>query len=121
MNSPDTQNARNMRDFLELYNKLTEMCFLKCVSNFNNIKLSKDEGSCVGVCVDRYVKYNQRLMMTFMEYQNAKQEAAIKEMEKAHAEGRTPNVPGLAAGLAASSGSEMTVAPNDTNSPGPTS
>ena len=50
---------------------------------------------CVGVCADRYVKYNQRLMMTFMEFQNAKQDAAIKEMEAAAAEGRAPNIPGL--------------------------
>ena len=34
-------------------------------------------------------------MFTFMEFQNAKQEAAIKEMEQAAAEGRQPNLPGL--------------------------
>ena len=41
------------------------------------------------------MSYNQRLMFTFMEFQNVKQEAAIKEMEKAAAEGRQPNLPGL--------------------------
>ena len=34
-------------------------------------------------------------MFTFMEFQNAKQDAAIKEMEQAAAEGRQPNLPGL--------------------------
>ena len=47
------------------------------------------------VCASRYVSYNQRLMFTFMEFQNAKQDAAIKEMEQAAAEGRQPNLPGL--------------------------
>lgn len=40
-------------------------------------------------------------MLTFMEFQNAKQEAAVKEMEKAVAEGRAPNIPGLAQEMAA--------------------
>lgn len=98
------QNVRNMKEFLELYNKLTEMCFQRCISNFNNRGLSNDEDACVNGCVDRYVKFNQRVMLTFMEFQNAKQEAAVKEMEKAIAEGRTPNVPGLAPEMAARAG-----------------
>lgn len=58
------------------------------------------QSNCVGMCVDRYVKYNQRLMFTFMEFQNTKQEAVIKEIELAAAEGRQPNIPGLGQAVA---------------------
>ncbi|XP_045204087.2 mitochondrial import inner membrane translocase subunit Tim10 B-like [Mercenaria mercenaria] len=109
LTSAEEQNARNMKDFLELYNKLTEMCFQRCISNFNNRGLSSDEDTCVGRCVDRYVKFNQRLMLTFMEFQNAKQEATIKEMEKAAAEGRAPNIPGIAQEMATQAGGNVTV------------
>jgi len=34
-----------MRDFLELYNKLTERCFGQCVTNLNNKGLSHPEVS----------------------------------------------------------------------------
>ena len=34
-------------------------------------------------------------MFTFMDFQNTKQEAVIKEMELAASEGRQPNIPGL--------------------------
>ncbi|XP_060568753.1 mitochondrial import inner membrane translocase subunit Tim9-like [Ruditapes philippinarum] len=105
----DEQNVRNMKDFLELYNKLTEMCFQRCITNFNNRGLSTDENSCVGGCVDRYVKFNQRLMLTFMEFQNAKQEATVKELEKAAAEGRTPNIPGIAQEMASQAGTTLPV------------
>ncbi|KAH3842134.1 uncharacterized protein LOC127877286 [Dreissena polymorpha] len=91
----EEQNARNMKDFLELYNKLTERCFLQCVVNFNNRSLSDYEYKCAEQCAGRYVKYNQRLMLTFVDKQSAKQEAMIKEIEKAAAEGREPKLPGM--------------------------
>ncbi|WAR00259.1 T10B-like protein [Mya arenaria] len=90
----EEQNARNMKDFLELYNRLTERCFNQCVVNFNSRSLSEYENSCVEQCAGRYVKYNQRLMTTFVDIQSTKQEAIIKEMERATAEGRQPNLPG---------------------------
>ena len=48
-------------------------------------------------------------MLTFMEFQNAKQEATVKELEKAAAEGRTPNIPGIAQEMAAQSGTTLSV------------
>lgn len=41
-------------------------------------------------------------MFTFMEFQNAKQEAVVKELEQAAAEGRQPNLPGFAGQMVAS-------------------
>jgi len=44
----------------------------------------------------RYVKYNQRVMMTYAENRRAKEAAIMKELEAAAAEGRQPNLPGMA-------------------------
>ncbi|KAK3591778.1 hypothetical protein CHS0354_019550 [Potamilus streckersoni] len=83
MNLRDEQSYRNMKDFLLLYNKLTEHCFNHCVANLFQRDLSKDEVDCVSVCANRYVNYNQRLMFNFVEMQTLKNELQAKELEKA--------------------------------------
>ncbi|KAL3880701.1 hypothetical protein ACJMK2_032921 [Sinanodonta woodiana] len=83
MNLADEQSYRNMKDFLLLYNKLTEHCFNNCVANLFQRDLSKDEVECVSVCANRYVNYNQRLMFNFVEMQNLKTELQAKELERA--------------------------------------
>ncbi|XP_067663359.1 mitochondrial import inner membrane translocase subunit Tim9-like [Haliotis asinina] len=94
MNLADEGQQRNLKDFLLLYNKLTEQCFERCVYNLNNVGMSKAENDCVGVCTDRYVTYNQKLMMKFMEHQNLRQQAAAREAEAAAAQQGTPS-PGM--------------------------
>ncbi|KAK6173199.1 hypothetical protein SNE40_016696 [Patella caerulea] len=78
MNLADETNARNLRDFLLLYNQLTEQCFDRCVYNFNRKDVSNRENDCVYMCADRYVAFNQKTMHIFMEQQNLKQQAAIQ-------------------------------------------
>ncbi|XP_041358575.1 mitochondrial import inner membrane translocase subunit Tim9-like [Gigantopelta aegis] len=86
MNLADETHQRNLKDFLLLYNKLTEQCFNHCVGNFNNKKISGKEYECIDVCTDRYVGFNQRIMHNFVEYQGLRQEAAVKEAERKAAE-----------------------------------
>jgi len=62
----DVSQLRNVRDFLTLYNKITEHCFQKCATNLRKSKVDDNEKSCVRGCADLYVKTNQRLTQQFM-------------------------------------------------------
>ncbi|XP_015779644.1 PREDICTED: mitochondrial import inner membrane translocase subunit Tim10 B-like [Acropora digitifera] len=63
----DDLAARNYKEFLQLYNKLTQSCFLACVTNFNYRKVTANEQSCIDVCSSKWMNLNQRQMAVFME------------------------------------------------------
>ncbi|KAF4082044.1 hypothetical protein AMELA_G00147170 [Ameiurus melas] len=44
---PDGQ-LRNLRDFLLVYNRMTEICFQRCTNNFNYRTLTMDEYASYG-------------------------------------------------------------------------
>ncbi|CAM9215549.1 unnamed protein product [Lampetra fluviatilis] len=44
---------RNLKDFLLVYNAMSEHCFTHCVSNLNVRSLTADEDSCVSRCAGR--------------------------------------------------------------------
>uniref|UniRef100_A0A0B7BVW7 Tim10-like domain-containing protein n=1 Tax=Arion vulgaris TaxID=1028688 RepID=A0A0B7BVW7_9EUPU len=84
-------HQRSLKDFLTLYNTITENCFNKCVSNFNDRSASSNESVCVDICTDNYVQYNQRFMFNFVDHQERRKkdqerlviEAAAKEAASA--------------------------------------
>ncbi|XP_060066847.1 uncharacterized protein LOC132547106 [Ylistrum balloti] len=80
-------SMQNMREYMMLYNNLTERCFWSCAVLQHDNRLSPQEKSCVENCTDRYVSYNQRLMPTFaqnyQERMKAAEKAALEQMEKA--------------------------------------
>ncbi|XP_005111393.1 mitochondrial import inner membrane translocase subunit Tim10B [Aplysia californica] len=81
-------NQRGLKDFLTLYNTITEYCFNKCVSNFNERSASGQERSCIEVCTDNYVQFNQRFMFNFVDHQERRKretEAAAIEAAKKEA------------------------------------
>jgi len=47
---------RNFKDFLQLYNKITELCFSQCVDNFHNRMVSSDESLCVDKCLQKLLE-----------------------------------------------------------------
>lgn len=57
---------RNIKDFLTLYNSMSEHCFKKCATNFNYRLLTAEETDCVDNCATAYQKTNMRLMNQFM-------------------------------------------------------
>ncbi|KAK3783701.1 hypothetical protein RRG08_025325 [Elysia crispata] len=83
-------HQRSLKDFLNLYNTITEYCFNKCISKFNERAPSQNETSCVDVCTDNYVQFNQRFMFNFVDHQERRKqdleraaaEAAAKEQEE---------------------------------------
>ncbi|CAL1536505.1 unnamed protein product [Lymnaea stagnalis] len=79
-------HQRSLKDFLTLYNTITEYCFSKCISNFNERSPSVNETSCVETCTDNYVQYNQRFMFNFVDHQERRkrdlESAAVEAANK---------------------------------------
>ncbi|XP_055312360.1 mitochondrial import inner membrane translocase subunit Tim10B [Sitodiplosis mosellana] len=73
---------RNFKDFLQLYNKLTEKCFLHCTDNFFTRELSAEESNCLDKCVLKFSNVNQRVMNAYVHDQAIINERRMKEMEE---------------------------------------
>uniref|UniRef100_A0A8C9UX95 Mitochondrial import inner membrane translocase subunit n=1 Tax=Scleropages formosus TaxID=113540 RepID=A0A8C9UX95_SCLFO len=63
----DQQQLRNLRDFLLVYNRMTEICFQRCTSNMNYRNLTMDEEKCVDSCAGKLIRSNHRLMGTYVQ------------------------------------------------------
>lgn len=72
---------RNFRDFLQLYNKITELCFSHCVDNFFSRETSREEAACLDKCVQKFTRVNQRIMNVYVEVQTGINERRVAEME----------------------------------------
>ncbi|EGT37208.1 hypothetical protein CAEBREN_11403 [Caenorhabditis brenneri] len=56
-----------LREFLTVYNTLSERCFNACARDYTTSTLTKDEGSCVTQCIDKQMLVNRRFMLVFAE------------------------------------------------------
>uniref|UniRef100_A0A3Q3J3E7 Mitochondrial import inner membrane translocase subunit Tim10 B n=1 Tax=Monopterus albus TaxID=43700 RepID=A0A3Q3J3E7_MONAL len=77
---PD-QQLRNLRDFLLVYNRMTEICFQRCTSNFNYRNLTMDEEHCVDSCAGKLIRSNHRLMGTYVQLMPRMVQRRVEEME----------------------------------------
>ncbi|XP_056322903.1 mitochondrial import inner membrane translocase subunit Tim10 B [Danio aesculapii] len=77
---------RNLRDFLLVYNRMTEICFDRCSSNFNYRNLTMDEERCVDSCAGKLIRTNHRLMGTYVQLMPAMVQKRMQEMESKAAE-----------------------------------
>ncbi|XP_075887743.1 mitochondrial import inner membrane translocase subunit Tim10 B isoform X1 [Nelusetta ayraudi] len=77
---PD-QQMRNLRDFLLVYNRMTEICFQRCSSNFNYRNLTMDEERCVDNCAGKLIRSNHRLMGTYVQLMPRMVQRRLEEME----------------------------------------
>ncbi|XP_002133664.1 mitochondrial import inner membrane translocase subunit Tim10B [Drosophila pseudoobscura] len=75
-------NLRNMKDFLTLYNKVTEMCFNRCVDNFNQRELGGEEDTCVDRCVTKFARFNQNIMKVYVDAQTKINTRRMQEVEE---------------------------------------
>ena len=58
---------QNYKEFILLFNKISEKCFSACVNDMTRKDLSNDEITCVEHCASKLVNVNHRLMSVFME------------------------------------------------------
>ncbi|CAJ1063907.1 mitochondrial import inner membrane translocase subunit Tim10 B [Xyrichtys novacula] len=82
---PD-QQLRNLKDFLLVYNRMTEICFQRCTSNFNYRNLTMDEERCVDSCAGKLIRSNHRLMNTYVQLMPRMVQRRMEEMESKAAE-----------------------------------
>ncbi|CAM9602311.1 unnamed protein product [Bubo scandiacus] len=60
------QQLRSLRDFLLVYNRLTELCFRHCISNLNYRLLTGREESCLDACAGKLLRANHRLVSAYV-------------------------------------------------------
>ncbi|XP_021239460.1 mitochondrial import inner membrane translocase subunit Tim10 B isoform X6 [Numida meleagris] len=60
------QQLRSLRDFLLVYNRMTELCFRRCVSDLGYRLLSRREERCLDGCAGKLVRANHRLMGAYV-------------------------------------------------------
>ncbi|XP_062549909.1 mitochondrial import inner membrane translocase subunit Tim10B-like [Armigeres subalbatus] len=72
---------RNLKDFLTLYNQVTELCFKSCVDNLFGRELSSDEIRCTDNCVGKFSSVNQRLMQVYVGAQSEINQRRMVEFE----------------------------------------
>lgn len=75
--------VRNFKDFLLLYNKVTELCFTNCVDNFFSRNLGINESECVDKCVTKFARFNQSMMKVYVEVQTDINNRRNQELEAA--------------------------------------
>ncbi|XP_061105315.1 mitochondrial import inner membrane translocase subunit Tim10 B isoform X3 [Conger conger] len=82
----EQQQLRNLRDFLLVYNRMTEICFQRCTSNLNYRTLTMDEERCVDSCAGKLIRSNHRLMGTYVQLMPGIVQRRMQEMEAKAAE-----------------------------------
>ncbi|XP_032778372.2 mitochondrial import inner membrane translocase subunit Tim10 B [Daphnia magna] len=83
---------RNFKDFLLVFNTMSETCFTRCVNTFQTRELTEDEDRCVELCSNKNIRVNHKVMSVYMEVQPLIVQKRIEEMEKLNPPA-TENVP----------------------------
>ena len=78
----DEAGLRNFRDFLTVYNQMSELCFQRCVINLNSRQLTQEEQACTDVCAEKQMKFNNRIMSVYLKEQPIATERKLKEAEE---------------------------------------
>lgn len=75
-------NVRQFKDFLLLYNRISEQCFNLCVNRFNDRTLSLEESTCLDRCVGKHVHANHKIMSVYAELQPVYMQRRLDEMNQ---------------------------------------
>lgn len=76
------EQIKTFKDFLLSYNKLSELCFMDCVSDFTTRKVKPYEERCALNCIEKFLKMNQRVSQRFQEFQVLSNENALAATQK---------------------------------------
>ncbi|XP_071482324.1 mitochondrial import inner membrane translocase subunit Tim9-like [Diadema antillarum] len=75
-------DAKQLKEFLQSYNKLTEACFSDCIGDFTSRKMLDSEKRCSFNCMEKYLKMTQRISLRFQEYQVQQNEGMLAQQAK---------------------------------------
>lgn len=75
-----TSNICHIRDFLNIYNQLSEHCFKPCVGDMNPRQLLPHEIRCLEHCTEKFAKLNRRFMYLYQRYQQDKVESRLNHI-----------------------------------------
>ncbi|KAM4697241.1 mitochondrial import inner membrane translocase subunit Tim10 B [Discoglossus pictus] len=78
----EQQQLRNLRDFLLVYNKMTELCFSRCAKNLNYRTLTMEEEQCLDSCASKLIRSNHRLMGAYVGLMPSVVQRRMEDMEK---------------------------------------
>ncbi|XP_026577398.1 mitochondrial import inner membrane translocase subunit Tim10 B isoform X2 [Pseudonaja textilis] len=81
--TPETQQLRSLRDFLLVYNRMTELCFQRCVADLNYRALTRQEEACLDGCAGKLVRSNHRLMAAYVQLMPSLVQRRIADYEAA--------------------------------------
>lgn len=78
----DDNQIQSFRDFLSSYNKLSEICFVDCITDFTTREIRAKEEKCALNCMEKYLKMNQRVSQRFQEFQMTANENAMATVKR---------------------------------------
>ncbi|XP_043284338.1 mitochondrial import inner membrane translocase subunit Tim9-like [Venturia canescens] len=78
----ENEQVKSFKDFLQSYNKLSEICFVDCISDFTTRDIRDKENKCAVNCMEKYMKMTQRLSQRLQEYQMIQNENALAAAKK---------------------------------------
>lgn len=78
----DANSLRNFREFLETYNRISEVCFNRCVVNIHQRTLTQEEMLCCDACTTKNVNVNHKVLSAFMVEQPRMTEKKIQAAQK---------------------------------------
>ncbi|KAM7329095.1 hypothetical protein ACRRTK_010708 [Alexandromys fortis] len=81
----EQQQLRNLRDFLLVYNRMTELCFQRCVPSLHYRALDAEEEACLHSCAGKLIHSNHRLMAAYVQLMPALVQRRIADYEAASA------------------------------------
>ncbi|XP_072257091.1 mitochondrial import inner membrane translocase subunit Tim10 B [Pyxicephalus adspersus] len=82
----EEQQLRNLRDFLLVYNRMTELCFTRCAKNLNYRSLTMDEETCLDSCATKFIRSNHRLMAAYVGLMPSVVQRRMADIEKQNKE-----------------------------------
>lgn len=78
----DSDQIKSVRDFVASYNKLIEICFVDCITDFTTRDVQAKEEKCSLNCMEKYLQMNQRISQRFAEFQMLANENIMAAQKK---------------------------------------
>ncbi|XP_022915503.1 mitochondrial import inner membrane translocase subunit Tim10B [Onthophagus taurus] len=78
----ETHQLKTFRDFLQLYNVMSDLCFSNCITTLNSRELNPEEELCVDRCASKYINCNNRLIKVYSGMQEKIVERRMKELQE---------------------------------------